>query len=754
MSSKNKLSLKNETNDKPNPSLHEKAERILQLKEETRVNSDKKYSLLEMQEICHDLEVHEIELEMQNEELIHTYQELDNSNKRYFDFYNLAPVGYLTLSEEGLILEANLTSSTLLGISTQILIQKPVSHFILQEDQDIYYLYNKSFSDQTKQPSCELRMLHSDGTSFWVQLESSTQNSDGIVLHRLIISPINERKKAQEELRIAAIAFKSQNGMAITNPDGIIERINPAFTALTGYSEEESIGKTMAIVKSERHSLLFYQRMWESIKQDYRWQGEIWNKRKNGEIYPELLTITAVTADDLSITHYIASFSDITEDKEAEAQIHRLAYYDHLTSLPNRRLLQDRLIQAIAATSRHSAYGAIFFIDLDKFKLLNDTHGHDIGDLLLVEIAQRLKQLVRKSDTVARHGGDEFMILLEDLSVNIEEAATLANQLGEKIFESMQKPFFLKTRDYYAQMSIGVTLLNSDDTVEDLFKHADIALYQAKNSGRNTLRFFDPTMQATLDLHSALEAELREALSKNQFRLYYQPQVDELHRVGGVEALIRWLHPERGLISPDDFIPLAEESDLILPIGLWVLQSACEQLKIWKNNPHTAQLNVAVNVSSRQFRQPDFVPQIQQVLQNCGVNPSLLKLELTESLVLENVEETIQKMAAIQHLGVNFSMDDFGTGFSSLSYLAQLPLNQLKIDKSFVNKIFEHRDNEMIARTIIAMGIGLGMNVIAEGVETIAQQKFLEASGCLFYQGYLFSRPLPIEELEVYLQQN
>lgn len=303
-------------------------------------------------------------------------------------------------------------------------------------------------------------------------------------------------------------------------------------------------------------------------------------------------------------------------------------------------------------------------------------------------------------------------------------------------------------------MSIGVTLLNSDDTVEDLFKHADIALYQAKNSGRNTLRFFDPTMQATLDLHSALEAELREALSKNQFRLYYQPQVDELHRVGGVEALIRWLHPERGLISPDDFIPLAEESDLILPIGLWVLQSACEQLKIWKNNPHTAQLNVAVNVSSRQFRQPDFVPQIQQVLQNCGVNPSLLKLELTESLVLENVEETIQKMAAIQHLGVNFSMDDFGTGFSSLSYLAQLPLNQLKIDKSFVNKIFEHRDNEMIARTIIAMGIGLGMNVIAEGVETIAQQKFLEASGCLFYQGYLFSRPLPIEELEVYLQQN
>lgn len=572
MSSKNQLSLKNTTKEKLNPSLYEKAEKILQLKEETRVNSDKKYSLLEMQEICHDLEVHEIELEMQNEELIHTYQELDNSNKRYFDFYNLAPVGYLTLSEEGLVIEDNLTASTLLGISTQILIQKPVSHFILQEDQDIYYLYSKSFSDQTKQPSCELRMLHSDGTSFWVQLESSTQNSDGIVLHRLIISPINERKKAQEELRIAAIAFKSQNGMAITDADGIIERINPAFTALTGYSEEE--------------------------------------------------------------------------------------------------------------------------------------------------------------------------------------AATLANQLGEKIFESMQKPFFLKTRDYYAQMSIGVTLLNSDDTVEDLFKHADIALYQAKNSGRNTLRFFDPTMQATLDLHSALEAELREALSKNQFRLYYQPQVDELHRVGGVEALIRWLHPERGLISPDDFIPLAEESDLILPIGLWVLQSACEQLKIWKNNPHTAQLNVAVNVSSRQFRQPDFVAQIQQVLQNCGVNPSLLKLELTESLVLENVEETIQKMAAIQHLGVNFSMDDFGTGFSSLSYLAQLPLNQLKIDKSFVNKIFEHRDNEMIARTIIAMGIGLGMNVIAEGVETIAQQKFLEASGCLFYQGYLFSRPLPIEELEVYLQQN
>lgn len=469
-----------------------------------RFKEEKNYSVDEIQKTFRDLELHQIELEMQNKELSRAYLELNDLKKRYFDLYHLAPIAYLTLGKGGIILEANYKASRLFGLNVQSLIQKTFSSFILKEDQDIYYMYKKNILHEIKRQPCELRMLHSDGSVFWAQIESNTHDSNGLRVYRLIISSIARRKKVEEDLRIAAIAFESQNGMAITDENGIIQKINPSFTTLTGYTEDESVGQTMSILKSKRHGPMFYQRMWESINKTNRWQGEIWNKRKNGQIYPELLTITAVISSDHSVCNYIASFSDITEDKKAEAKIHRLAYYDHLTSIPNRRLLQDRLTQSIATKSRDHLLGAMLFIDLDKFKLLNDTYGHDIGDLLLIKFAQRLKKLVRKSDTVARQGGDEFMILLEDLSKNIEEAATLANQLGEKIFESMEEPFLLQKHEYYSQMSIGITLFDGKNTVEDLFKRADIALYQAKHSGGNTLRFFDPQMQANLDTRSML----------------------------------------------------------------------------------------------------------------------------------------------------------------------------------------------------------------------------------------------------------
>ena len=666
----------------------------------------------------------------------------------------MAPVGYLMLSEQGLILEANLTSSTLLGIPKEALMKKSFTHFIFNEDQDIYYLNRNKLFQIDVPHSCELRMVKEDGSQFWAQLMANfEENFNGIPAIRIVLSCINDRKYAEEELRVAAIAFESQNGMAITDANGIIERINAAFTRLTGYSAEEVVGQTMAMLKSGRHGPLFYQRMWEMILKNNRWQGVIWNKRKNGNIYAEMLTITAVIEPDFSVAHYIASFSDITEDKEAEAEIHRLAYYDSLTSLPNRRLLYDRLSQAIITTSRSGLYGAIFFLDIDHFKALNDTRGHDVGDILLIELAKRLKVLVRESDTVSRHGGDEFIILLEDLSPDSHEAAIMANQLSEKIFEDMGRPFDLNGYEYHCELSIGVGLFYKNDTVETLFKHADIALYQAKNSGRNTLRFFDPAMQAALDLRTILETELRQAINKKELRLYYQPQVDSVGHAIGVEALIRWEHPERGLVPPNDFIPLAEESGLILSIGLWVMETACAQLKIWEKSTHTSELQIAVNVSARQFRQGDFVSQVQKAITESGANPSRLKLELTESLVLENVKDTIEKMDAIKHLGVKFSMDDFGTGFSSLAYLARLPLSQLKIDQSFVSNLPGKKNDEMIARTIITMGLGFGMDVIAEGVETIEQQKFLEAHGCHVYQGYFFSRPLPIEALELWLQQ-
>ncbi len=407
----------------------------------------------------------------------------------------------------------------------------------------------------------------------------------------------------------------------------------------------------------------------------------------------------------------------------------------------------------MGATARSKLYGAIFFIDLDNFKALNDTRGHDVGDLLLIEVAQRLRAVVREGDTVSRQGGDEFVVMMEYLGAEVDEAAATAKRLGETLLEAINRPINLNGYEYHCKISIGVGLFDQRDTVEELFKRADLALYQAKNAGRNTLRFFDPSMQAAMDLRSALEAELRQALNLKQLQLYYQPQVDAERHVIGAEALLRWQHPRRGLVQPDDFIPLAEDTGLILPIGLWVLETACTLVKSWEDDACTRQLQVAVNVSARQFRQTDFVAQVQRIIEASGANPARLKLELTESLVLEDVDDTIAKMQAIKRLGVNFSMDDFGTGYSSLSYLARLPINQLKIDRSFVRNLLRNSSEEIITRTIITMGRGLAMDVIAEGVETEAQYEFLEAHGCQAFQGYLFSRPLPLEELEEFVRR-
>lgn len=565
------------------------------------------------------------------------------------------------------------------------------------------------------------------------------------------IQDITERRLAEDELRIAAVAFSSQSGMVITDAQGRIVRVNPAFSRLTGYSADEAIGQTPSLLGSGRHDELFYRRLWGALKEKGYWQGEIWNRRKSGQIYAEMLSITAIADAEGRTTHYVGSFTDITENKLAEAEIHRLAYYDALTSLPNRRLLQDRLSQAIAATTRSGMHGAICFIDLDNFKALNDTRGHDVGDRLLLEVAQRLRAAVREGDTVARQGGDEFVVLLEDIGAEPGEAAAQAKQVGDKLRETIDQPFLLGDYEYLCKLSIGVSLFHEGDTVEELLKHADLALYQAKNAGRNTLRFFDPAMQAALESRSEMEAELRQALSLGQLMLYYQPQVDADRRVGSVEALLRWRHPQRGLVLPSEFIGVAEDTGLIVPIGLWVLETACAQIKRWERDERTRILQVAVNVSSRQFRQADFVAQVQSVLEKSGVDPACLKLELTESLVLEDVEDAVEKMHALKRLGVNFSMDDFGTGYSSLSYLAELPLAQLKIDQSFVRNLPGKSNDELITRTIISMGKGLSMHVIAEGVETEAQREFLEAHGCNAYQGYLFSRPLPAEELEAFL---
>jgi diguanylate cyclase (GGDEF)-like protein/PAS domain S-box-containing protein len=587
------------------------------------------------------------------------------------------------------------------------------------------------------------------GETFPADVLLSALELDGKAILQAVVRDITRRKKAEAELRIAAIVFESQEGMAVTDANNVILKVNLAFTLITGYSAEEAVGRTPDILKSDRQDAKFYQAMWERLGRDRFWQGEIWNKRKDGEVFPGWLSITAVTDDEGQATHYIATFTDITQQKQAEDTIHNLAFYDPLTTLPNRRLLQDRLQHTLASSVRNQRHGAILFIDLDNFKQLNDSKGHDIGDLLLVEVAQRLQSCVRSADTVARQGGDEFVIMLDELSTESEQAAVQAETIAEKIRSAVNQPFMLQGYEYHGSPSIGISLFRGhENTVDELLKRADNAMYQAKRSGRNAIRFFDPATHAAMEARIALETDLRRAVPENQLRLYYQMQVDHTGHIIGAEVLLRWQHPERGLVPPLQFIPLAEESGLILPIGHWVLQTACVKLKAWESDPSARHLQLAVNVSARQFRQADFVEQVCAVLHATAIDPARLKLELTESLVLDNVSDTIVKMQALKDIGVHFSMDDFGTGYSSLAYLSQLPLDQVKIDQSFVRNIGVKSTDAVIVQTIIGMANNLGLNVIAEGVETLEQRDFLERNGCPNYQGYLFGRPVPVGEFE------
>ena len=445
---------------------------------------------------------------------------------------------------------------------------------------------------------------------------------------------------------------------------------------------------------------------------------------------------------------------EVAERKMADDEIRNLAYHDALTRLPNRRLLFDRLQHAIAASSRSGRYCALLFIDLDNFKTLNDTLGHDAGDLLLQEVSRRLATCLREGDTAARLGGDEFVVLLENLSENAQEAATQAETTGEKIHGALNQTYQLANHEYNGTPSIGVTLFTDhQDTVDELVKRADLAMYHAKSAGRNALRFFDPQMQAVITTRATLEAGLREALLKQQFLLYYQAQVDSQGRVTGAEALLRWQHPQGELVSPMEFIPLAEDTGLILLLGRWVLETACAQLALWAACPELAHLMVAVNVSAREFHHKDFVDQVKSVLVTSGARPQRLKLELTESLLLHDVEDTIVKMTALRAEGVSFSLDDFGTGYSSLSYLKRLPLDQVKIDRSFVRDVLTDAYDSAIARSVIDLGRNLGLGVIAEGVESGAQRDFVAANGCQNYQGYLFSRPLPLHEFEKFVRR-
>ena len=679
------------------------------------------------------------------------------SEQRFHDIVNTA---------DGIVWEADATTfnftyisqkaESMLGYSVEDWKQPGfwVEH-LHPDDKNWAPQYCASCTSRIEAHNFEYRFIAKDGRTVWLHdIVAVVEEAGQPRWLRGLMVNITERKQAESELDIAAIAFESQEGKLVSDAEGTILRVNNAFTRITGYSAEEVIGKNPSLLHSGHHDDMFYAEMWSSINSTGAWDGEIWNRRKNGEIYPEHLTITAVKDAAGLVVNYVGTLTDITQSKAASEEIKNLAFFDPLTQLPNRRLLIDRLNQALASSTRSGHRGALLFMDLDHFKNLNDSLGHDIGDLLLQQVAARLVTCVRECDTVARIGGDEFVVLLELLNEEELEAAKQAETICNKILNALNQPYKLDLHVHRSSPSIGVTLYNNHDaSVETLLKQADVAMYEAKASGRNAFRFFDPKMQEKINTRMSLELELRQAIELQQFQLYYQIQVDDKGNPLGAEALIRWLHPERGLISPFSFIPLAEDTSLIYPIGQWVLDMACAQLKRWEQNTLTRHLTLSVNVSAKQFHQADFVEKVQETVKRHAINPNLLNLELTESMLLEDVDNIIVTMNTLREIGIRFELDDFGTGYSSLQYLKQLPLYQLKIDQSFVRDIAIDSSDRALVRTIITMTHSLDLKVIAEGVETNDQWQFLKNNNCDHYQGYLFGKPVPIDEFERLLDQ-
>ena len=564
-----------------------------------------------------------------------------------------------------------------------------------------------------------------------------------------ITTDITPRKQAEESLRIAATVFQSGEGMCVLSPDALIVEANQAFGTLNGCPAAELAGAPFPPFSLEHDGDDYRERMWDSVRQQQSWQGEVWTRRRDGERYPAWLTVSAVRDAHGVLTNFVCTQSDISARKQADEKIVQLAYYDSLTGLPNRRLLYDRLKHCLGRHGRNRRAGALLFLDMDNFKDLNDSRGHVVGDHLLQQVAARLLACTRETDTVARLGGDEFVILHESNAGDEVQAQQHAETVGEKILGALREPFDVGGAVHHASCSIGITLCTGHDGgLDDLMRRGDLAMYEAKRQGRNTQRFFQPSMETEVTYRTEIETQLRAALQHAQFVLHYQGQVDGDGILTGAEALVRWQHPTRGLVGPGDFIAIAETSGLIVPLGRWVLRTACEQLALWSAAPATAHFTLAVNVSVRQFLQPDFVEETLAIVRESGADPARLKLELTETLMIEGVEETIAKMRALREHGIRFSLDDFGTGYSSLSYLKRLPLDQLKIDQSFVRDVLGDPNDASIARSVVALGKSLGLAIIAEGVETEAQRTFLAGIGCDHWQGYLFSRPVDARTLE------
>ena len=695
-------------------------------------------------------------------------EKLRDSEERFRETFEQAAIGIVHLSFDGRILRCNRRFASIVGYPIEELPGKTVQQLTPPEQlQESMGLLEQLGTTRSFTPSWEKCYVRKNGSRTWVKLTSSVQrDGEGRPLHIItFVQDINPRKAAeqrlaetQEELRTSETRYRtvfqaSLDGIAISRfEDGKFIDVNHAFLEILGYARDEIIGRSslelgMWTDEKVRREIA------DALRRNASFRDlTIPFKRKNGEVFWMQLSASAIEIDGDPCV--LSIIRDTTDIRVAEEKIKDLAFYDQLTRLPNRRLLLERLKVAQRRDGGEPGDRALLFLDLDEFKKLNDTLGHEAGDLMLREVARRLTACVRGADTVARCGGDEFAVLLEGLGKMPEPAATHAQLVANKIVAALGQPYLLAGRESHCRCSIGIAAFGGDQENPHLvLQQAELALLQAKTDGRNTMRFFAPRLQADAEARAAIEQDLHQAINKKQFTLYFQPQVDSTGLICA-EALIRWNHPTRGLLSPAEFIGLAEETGLILSLGDWALDAACSQIASWAHRPETARVALAINISARQFRQPEFVSQVLAVLCRTGANPKNLELELTESTLLQNVEEVIEKMAALRAHGLRFSLDDFGTGYSSLSYLKRLPLHRLKIDRAFVRDILVDVTSGAIAQTIVSLSRAMGLSVVAEGVETAEQRDFLASLGCHAFQGYLFSRPLPLDKFEAWMSSN
>ncbi len=681
---------------------------------------------------------------------IHSERALRESEERHSTIITTAGEGYWLLDLATYhILEVNDALCNMLGYSHRELIGRKPTEFIDEESAANFCKQVEQRASQ-KQRSYEVVMKHRDGHDVIVRINATNMphGKEGAVQSFAFITDITEWKRSEEQLRIAATFFETTSeAIIVTNADNHIIAINPAFSRITGYSEDDVLGEDPKILSSGRNDKAFYHEMWQSLLHHGSWQGEIWNRRKNGEIYPEWLSIVVIHGDEGAEKQYMAVFSDITQRKKDEEKIWRQANYDTLTGLPNRNLFKDRLEQAMNAAQREYSSLALLFIDLDRFKSINDTLGHAIGDMLLQEAAARLTNTVRNTDTVARLGGDEFTVLLYDINSNSE-----IDRIAEKLLTKLSEPYSLEGREAFVSGSIGITLFPGDaSSIEQLLSNADAAMYTAKSAGRNVFRYFTQAMNEAAQRRLMLETYLRRAMQNNELSLHYQPVHNRKGKVIGAEALLRWTHPELGPISPEEFIPLAEEIGIIIPIERWVLQQACKDaVDFQKSVPR--KFYIAINISSLQCRNEQCHVMLQEALSESHIAPENITLEITERVMMESTETVMAILNEVKGMGVMLAVDDFGTGYSSLSYLKQFPIDVLKIDRAFISELPSDRDDVALVEAIVAMAHSLNLEVVAEGVETQQQYTFLQSLGCDQLQGFHFSEALPRQEFINYLK--